>query len=555
MDFEKPDLASLESERDVEHKFLYPLLIGEPPSGLGFDPTNVNAQKNLRKFMIGKGSDQKSYFPDYLITQGTIPLLVVEGKKPGSDVSDAFREARLYAAELNAIHPSGLNPVARVIASDAVRLLAGWYDQAKPILDIPFDAIDPYSPQMHELVSLFGAVAPAKYYKELLPRVRPKRYWKPVKLVGGLAKQKEQVPINSFGATITADFAHLFNPQSRAQRSIIARQAYISSKRRDRYIEPIDKVIRAATPPSISNSKTIDDTGNPSEIIKPLRNARTLEHKVMLLIGSAGAGKSTFVDYLQDVALPADVRAKTLWVRIDMNPAPISRDEIYPWLREEIVRGCQEANKKIDFSTLESLRSVFSVKVNEFRKGVGRLYSGTPGLYDAKLADLLTALMANRHAVAVNMARYCASQKEMLLIIVLDNSDKRLREEQLLMFEAAQWLQREFRGLVVLPLREETYDNHRNEPPLDTALKNLVFRIEPPLFQRILASRVNLALRELTKTGDKTLRYELPNGIRVEYPASDQGYYLSSILRSVFEHDRFVRRLIVGLSGRNMRRA
>jgi hypothetical protein len=85
MEFEKPDLATLESERDVEHKFLYPLLVGKTPSGLGFDPAQVKTQKNLRKFAIGKSSDQKSYFPDYLITQGTIPLLVVEGKKPGLD--------------------------------------------------------------------------------------------------------------------------------------------------------------------------------------------------------------------------------------------------------------------------------------------------------------------------------------------------------------------------------------------------------------------------------------------------------------------------------------
>jgi hypothetical protein len=379
--------------------------------------------------------------------------------------------------------------------------------------------------------------------------------WKPVKLVGGLAKQKEQVPVNSFGATITTDFAHLFNPQSRADRSVIARHAYISSKRRDRYIEPIDKVIRAATPPSVSNSRTLEDTGKPSEIIKAFRNARALEHKVMLLVGSAGAGKSTFVDYLQDVALPADVRAKTLWIRIDMNPAPITRDEIYPWLREEIIRGCVEANPKTDFASLEALKAVHSIEVNDFRKGVGRLYGSTPGLYDSRLADMLTALVANRHAVAVNTSRYCSTEKGALLIIVLDNSDKRLREEQLLMFEAAQWLQREFRGLVLLPLREETYDNHRNEPPLDTALKDLVFRIEPPLFQRILATRVNLALRELAKKGEKLLRYNLPNGIQVEYPASDQGYYFSSILRSIFEHDRYVRRLIVGLSGRNMRRA
>lgn len=69
------------------------------------------------------------------------------------------------------------------------------------------------------------------------------------------------------------------------------------------------------------------------------------------------------------------------------------------------------------------------------------------------------------------------------------------------MFEAAQWLQREFRCLVVLPLRDETYDNHRDQPPLDTALKDLVFRIEPPMFQQVLVSRVQLAMRALDTGG------------------------------------------------------
>jgi hypothetical protein len=91
MEFDKPDMATLESERDVELKFLYPLMVSETPSGLGFDPVEIKAQKNLRKFSIGKGSDQKSYFPDYLVTRGTIPLMVVEGKRPDSDVLEAFR--------------------------------------------------------------------------------------------------------------------------------------------------------------------------------------------------------------------------------------------------------------------------------------------------------------------------------------------------------------------------------------------------------------------------------------------------------------------------------
>lgn len=555
MQFDKPSAGSLQSERDVEDKLLYPILVGNTPSGLGIEESQVRGQKNLRSFVIGKGSDQKSYIPDYLVVQGSLPLMVAEGKKPGADIISAFREARLYASELNAMHPSGLNPVTRVLATNGDRVVAGWHDQANPVVDLSFDEIDPYSPKMSELIRLFGNETLSRYYQSLLPHVKAVHYWKPVKLVGGLSKQKEQLPINSFATTITADFGHLFNPQTRDDRRYIARHAYISSKRRERYIEPIDRVIRAATPASVTDSKTLEDTERPSEIIKPFRAARSLEQKIMLLIGSAGAGKSTFVDYLQEQALPADIRAKTLWVRIDMNPAPISRDEIYPWLREEIIKGCISANPKTDFSDLTTIKAVHSVEVNEFRKGEGRLYQSTPGQYDTKLADLLVNLKRDRHKVAINTARYCTSEKGILLVIVLDNCDKRLREEQLLMFEAAQWLQKEFRGLIMLPLREETYDNHRDEPPLDTALKDLVFRIEPPLFQRILASRVNLALRELSTKSHKLLRYNLPNGIQVEYPASDQGFYFSSILLSIFEHDRYVRRLIVGLSGRNMRRA
>jgi hypothetical protein len=110
--------------------------------------------------------------------------------------------------------------------------------------------------------------------------------------------------------------------------------------------------------------------------------------------------------------------------------------------------------------------------------------------------------------------------------------------------------------LIVLPLREETYDNHRHEPPLDTALKDLVFRIEPPLFQHVLTRRIQLALSDIeSRVNTKRLSYTLPNGIRVDYPVADQAFYLTSILHSLYEHDFYLRRMIVGLAGRNIRQA
>lgn len=132
-----------------------------------------------------------------------------------------------------------------------------------------------------------------------------------------------------------------------------------------------------------------------------------------------------------------------------------------------------------------------------------------------------------------------------------------MRDEQLTMFQVAQWVRTEFRCLVVLPLRDVTFDRHRHEPPLDTAIKGLIFRIEPPPFIEVLQARVHLALNEMEATGKTApkLSYVLPNGMQVSYPASDQSLYLASILRSLYAHDRFVRRIMTGLAGRDVRRA
>jgi hypothetical protein len=110
MSFNKPKLAEMLNESDVEQKLVFPFLVAPKPYGLGLSSAQILSKQNVRKFLIGKGSDQKSYFPDYLIVKASLPLFVVEAKPRGANLEEAFREARLYAAEMNAIFPAGLNP-------------------------------------------------------------------------------------------------------------------------------------------------------------------------------------------------------------------------------------------------------------------------------------------------------------------------------------------------------------------------------------------------------------------------------------------------------------
>ncbi len=549
------DVNSLLNESDVEQKFIYPLLSEPTPLGLGLPPSVIQSKANLKRFTIGKGADQKSYFPDYVIVTHGYPLVVIEAKHPKESISEGYRQARLYAVELNALWHPDFNPAKYIIATNGVEIWYGYSDTQEPKGIAKCAELNPYSPFICELIKLMSWDNLHSLAESLDRLARPSEFFKPRKLIGGLGTQNEELAPNTFGATLTSSISSIFNPIKNEDRKQIAMHAYVPSRRRERYVDPIDRVIRAAKPPSEVDAIQFEDTNNPKELIGKLNNHKELEHKVLLLIGSVGSGKSTFIDHLIESALPKSLIDETVICRIDMNPAPVSADEIYSWLRRQIIKSCKSTLSSLDFEDLEIIKKVYAPDINSFNKGVGRLYANLPDTYNIKLAELIESCQKNETTTVNSIVRFTCGDRSKLLIVVLDNCDKKNRDEQLLMFEAAQWLQREFRCLVILPLRDETYDAHRNEPPLDTALKDLVFRIEPPLFQQVLMKRVQLAMKSLVQTGRDTLQFSLPNGYTVEYPKSDQAYYLTSIIKSLFEHDRFVRRMIVGLSGRNMRRA
>lgn len=555
MRFQLPKRQDLATESDVEQKLIFPLLTAGRPDGFGFDQSSIQTKADIRKFTIGKGKEQKLYYPDYLLLLRGIPLLVVEAKAPGEGIDAGYREARLYAAELNAAYPSGINPLGKIFVSDGLQFAVGRWDRAVPEVTGILEELSSTSTKFAEVERLIDAHQLEADFKKIVALEKPSQYFKPRRMLGGEAVQHDSVAQNSFGGTVAAEFAHIFNPNTIEDRIKIATEGYVPSRRRERYIDPIDRVIRAAKPRFEAAATLVDDTSNPKLLIDQLKKLKPLEHQVLLIIGSPGAGKTTFIDHLQWSALPEDLIEATVWARLNMNNAPVTTQEIYDWIRFEVINGCRAAYPNTDFDEYANLAKVFNVEIARWKKGLGSLYIVNSEIYKQKLAEHLEGIVSDPHKQAVAYTRHCATERAKLLILVFDNCDKRNLEQQLVMFEAAQWIQQEFRALVILPLREETYDEHRHRPPLDTALNDLVFRIEPPLFHSVLTTRVQLALNELSTDTSKVNIYDLPNGMRVTYPNSEKAYYLNSLMKAIFEYDRQIRRIILGLSARNIRSA
>jgi hypothetical protein len=546
-------LSDIKTESDVEQKLIIPLLTSDKPLGLAYTFGDFRTKPDIRQLTIDKGRREHLYFPDYVILYSGLPLVVIEAKNPSEDCFEGLREARLYANELNSKFKSNVNPVSKVVCTNGKMTLCGNIDEDTPYLILDLADLNSVSPKLETLIKDFSKDAIFAKGKAILEAYRGKRHFsRPTSLLGGLTVQNREMPPNTFGANLSIDLQNLFNPETQSERSEIAKRAYVGVKRHLKHVEPIEKIIRASRPLDADSQVSIFDTSKPSEITKKLKNPLRLRNQLLLLVGSVGAGKTTFTDYLREVALDENLRTSTVWVSINLNIAPFNRNEIYEWLRGQILIELQRLHEDIDFDEFETIRQIFSIEIGAFKKQVGKLVGEDTEEYKKMLAQEVIKLKRNSDTQLKATLRFLCNDKNRLPVIILDNCDRRNLEEQLMAFEVATWLKEELRSLVFLPIRDTTYDNHRREKPLDTAIKDLVFRIEPPPIKDVIYQRLRLILENLSK-GKKVLNYELPNGFRIEYTESDSAYYLVSILRSLFTKTYF-NRLITGLTGRDIRK-
>jgi hypothetical protein len=209
-------LSDLLTESDVEQKIVWPLLTSQEPFGLGFSASDIFTKPNLVALTIDKGHAEKVYFPDYVVVLSGLPVVVVEAKLPGDDLDEALRQARLYAAELNNHHPSGLNPCCRIVASDGGRILSSPADSVQIDLSLALSDLNAASEPFHRFRSALNREVIQRHADALSRQLQPVRFQRPLNLLGGKTARNEEVGSNTFGSNLSLEFVHLFKPRTRA---------------------------------------------------------------------------------------------------------------------------------------------------------------------------------------------------------------------------------------------------------------------------------------------------------------------------------------------------
>lgn len=545
------------TESDVEQKLIHPLLTNE--MGLGYFTEEVKTKQYLVPRELDKGAGRKrGYYPDYLVYLKGFPVCVLEAKGPHENVAGGFREAQLYALELNKAFPSGLNPVQLIVATNGVTLAYGRWD-SDSYVEFSCRDLVPGLAQFEQLKAHCGRMTALALASAIHRELSPNSKSRPIRLKGGPAFQNRELPANRFAKDLVPLLRKYFDPEAVRSHPEIVRRAYCSTSQITHYDAQLESLLKdnlskKRHPDFEPVETTRKEAGRfGAALQKVVKDKLPGNEAVVLLIGGVGAGKSMFVDRYYLELMDEVVRDSTLWSFVDFNLAPGDLEGLGNWIVDQVLEDFPKRNGIEDFMGTEALKHYFAPDIRS------RPYKDLELVNAAEVARLRTAdLVAwsdDKKKLLKGVLRYYGGDVGKRIVVVFDNADRRDAEQQLRVFQAVQHFRSEYKSFCILSLRDVTYDRFQREPPLDAFFKPFAFRIQPPRFLDVIKKRLDLVIEDLTREADKRLEYTLPNGVVIQYPATDLGKYLLGVYTALFSPQRRVRVILEALSNSNIRHA
>lgn len=462
-------------------------------------------------------------------------VLVVEAKSPEVSAETGYREASLYARHVNQGYRSGLNPCLFILATNGKHLLFGHWDAA-PELRLDVETLVPGTAIIDDLRAKCGKVVLERHAAACIARLRNVKAERPYQQAGGIALLNAKKALNSFAADLSPVLRRYFSSTNQMTNKDVIRKAYVSTDEVTEYDRILESLLKDRV---AGRNTTIVQRLHPTrkgerrmaKAIERFADDRPDEGQLQIIQGAVGAGKSLFIRRFKELLQPVDQAKRTRWAFVDFvgSPPALSSPEAQAWLCRAFVDSFEAENPSIDLSAPEALRGIFSRNIQRRRS----IYDDV-AMASAEQAALLRGRdLAEWQEDPVKfvegLSEYVLGGRHEILVAVMDNVDKLELKDQLDAFQLSLWLLNISRSLVIIQMRDETYERYKNRPPLDTFRSNITFHIAPPRFIDVVKRRLELGIAYLAEKSPQTRVYTLDNGARIKIPKSDIGEFLRGL--------------------------
>lgn len=297
------------------------------------------------------------------------------------------------------------------------------------------------------------------------------------------------------------------------------------------YAPKIGQVIPAVNAGSIATQ--ISDELNKEEIT--IRN--NYPPKPIIIIGSKGAGKTTFINHLFKYKLKEEEIENHFLIYIDFRKFYEEKESFEP--NQVAAEILQKIYQKYDTLELHSLKVLGRIYLTEIKRNDESIWqyekANDPAAYNKSLSSFLQEQLKDTTKHLELLSKYLIRERRKRLIVIIDNADQFNDEIQKNLFVFAHSLTKATLCGTVISLREGYYYKWQNSPPFD-AYESNVYHITAPSYAEILQKRIDFALQKVPEL-EKKVRGVNQKGFNVEFSSSDIVHFLAGLKNSILSAD------------------
>jgi GTPase SAR1 family protein len=239
------------------------------------------------------------------------------------------------------------------------------------------------------------------------------------------------------------------------------------------------------------------------QISKEIQDVSDITPEPVIIIGSKGAGKTTFIRHFIEVELAEKFKKKRPILYIDFRNYTNQQVEDTKGIYFKIYRQLVEKYEELKLTELNILKTIYQKEIKEKTQGIWSLYGDNEQKLKDKLGDFLESKLENIDNHLENIAIYLKKFQGKRLTIILDNADQLDDESQRNLFLLAHSLRKSLNALCLISLREGYFYQWKNKPPFDAYQSN-VFHITAPPYRDVLKNRIDYVINNFDFDSIKT---------------------------------------------------
>ena len=280
-------------------------------------------------------------------------------------------------------------------------------------------------------------------------------------------------------------------------------QCFVTNPKLDQYQGDLKRTLQDKPPSYIQDATDITpDYNSPAFLTK----SGDKKGRVVLITGSVGCGKSTFINkvlFEQNQKTKKDTKdiknlnhlIIDLINEFDDDPESIN-ENLWRIINAKWQDLCPDAYK------YETLRKIFHRELEILRNGAfAKVFSQNQQFLETKEAELLAKEVETPHSFLEKSWRYYTAESKKGIVVFLDNIDRTSDRYQRSVYTFAHKLASTTGATVIITMREGTYFRGQASGFLDVRSDDIVYHLQTPDLVQILSKRVDY-IENIEKTKD-----------------------------------------------------